>query len=206
MEASKCKAEEEETMFSRIIVRNLALSTVIAGISWLGSAAQSTSASNTQAGTAQSGKVSPADKLFMRKAARGGKAEVELGKLAQEKASSPEVKQFGQRMVTDHSQAANQLKQVAEQKGVTLPDTLSAKDKATKARLEKLSGDQFDRAYMKDMVMDHTQDVREFKNEAKTGKDPDLKNFASQTAPTLEEHLKQAKSIAPKGSSQTASR
>jgi len=193
-------------MFSRIIVRNLALSTVIAGISWLGSAAQSTSASNTQAGTAQSGKVSPADKLFMRKAARGGKAEVELGKLAQEKASSPEVKQFGQRMVTDHSQAANQLKQVAEQKGVTLPDTLSAKDKATKARLEKLSGDQFDRAYMKDMVMDHTQDVREFKNEAKTGKDPDLKNFASQTAPTLEEHLKQAKSIAPKGSSQTASR
>jgi len=193
-------------MFSRIIVRNLALSTVIAGISWLGSAAQSTSASNTQAGTAQSGKVSPADKLFMRKAARGGKAEVELGKLAQEKASSPEVKQFGQRMVTDHSQAANQLKQVAEQKGVTLPDTLSAKDKATKARLEKLSGDQFDRAYMKDMVMDHTLDVREFKNEAKTGKDPDLKNFASQTAPTLEEHLKQAKSIAPKGSSQTASR
>ncbi|PYV84309.1 MAG: DUF4142 domain-containing protein [Acidobacteria bacterium] len=172
----------------------------------LGSAAQSTSASNTQAGTAQSGKVSPADKLFMRKAARGGKAEVELGKLAQEKASSPEVKQFGQRMVTDHSQAANQLKQVAEQKGVTLPDTLSAKDKATKARLEKLSGDQFDRAYMKDMVMDHTLDVREFKNEAKTGKDPDLKNFASQTAPTLEEHLKQAKSIAPKGSSQTASR
>jgi len=193
-------------MFSRIIVRNLTLSTVIAGISWLGSAAQSTSASNTQAGTAQSGKVSPADKLFMRKAARGGKAEVELGKLAQEKASSPEVKQFGQRMVTDHSQAANQLKQVAEQKGVTLPDTLSAKDKATKARLEKLSGDQFDRAYMKDMVMDHTLDVREFKNEAKTGKDPDLKNFASQTAPTLEEHLKQAKSIAPKGSSQTASR
>ena len=109
-------------------------------------------------------------------------------------------------MVTDHSQAANQLKQVAEQKGVTLPDTLSAKDKATKARLEKLSGDQFDRAYMKDMVMDHTLDVREFKNEAKTGKDPDLKNFASQTAPTLEEHLKQAKSIAPKGSSQTTSR
>lgn len=144
----------------------------------------------------------------MRKAAQGGKAEVELGKLAQEKAPSPEVKPFGQRMATDHSQAADQLKQVAEQKGVTLPDTLSAKDKATKARLEKLSGDQFDRAYMKDkdMVMDHTQDVREFKNEAKTGKDPDLKNFASQTAPTLEEHLKQAKSIAPKGSSQTASR
>jgi len=193
-------------MDSKTIIRNLALSAVIAGISWLGSAAQSTSASTTQAGATQSGRVSPADKLFMRKAAEGGKAEVEFGKLAQEKASSPEVKQFGQRMVTDHTQAAHQLKQVAEQKGVTLPDTLSAKDKATKARLEKLSGDQFDRAYMKDMVVDHTQDVREFKNEAKTGKDPDVKNFASQTAPTLEEHLKQAKSIAPKGSSQTASR
>ena len=108
-------------MFSRIIVRNLALSTVIAGISWLGSAAQSTSASNTQAGTAQSGKVSPADKLFMRKAARGGKAEVELGKLAQEKASSPEVKQFGQRMVTDHSKANEKLQSVASSKGVDLP-------------------------------------------------------------------------------------
>ena len=184
-------------MFSRIIVRNLALSTVIAGISWLGSAAQSTSASNTQAGTAQSGKVSPADKLFMRKAARGGKAEVELGKLAQEKASSPEVKQFGQRMVTDHSQAANQLKQVAEQKGVTLPDTLSAKDKATKARLEKLSGDQFDRAYMKDMVQDHRKDVSEFERASKTAKDPAVKSFAEQTLPTLREHLKEAQKIAP---------
>lgn len=188
------------------IIRNLALAAVAAGMCCLGSVAQSTSASSTKAGTTQTGKVSVADRVFMRKAAEGGKAEVELGKLAEEKASSPEVKQFGQRMVTDHSQAADQLKQVAEQKGVTLPDTLSAKDKATKARLEKLSGEQFDRAYMKDMVIDHTQDVREFKNEAKTGKDPELKNFASQTAPTLEEHLKQAKSIAPKGTSEAVSK
>ena len=195
-------------MSPKKIIRHLALPVLFAGISWMGLAAQNASTSNPQNGAsaAQSGKLSPADKVFMRKAAQGGKAEIELGQLAQEKASSADVKQFGQRMVTDHTQTAEQLKQVAEQKGVELPETLSAKDRATKARLEKLSGSAFDRAYMKDMVTDHTEDVREFKTEARNGKDPDVKNFASQTAPTLEEHLKQAKSIAPKASSERASK
>lgn len=182
----------------RKIIRHLAVPAVVASLSCLGAA------QNTSTAGAATTHVSPSDRQFMIKAAEGGKAEVELGQLAQEKASSADVKQFGQRMVTDHSQANDQLKQVASQKGVNLPDKLSAKDRATKARLEKLSGDAFDRAYMKDMVMDHTEDVREFKVEAKNGKDPDLKNFASQTTPTLEDHLKQAKSIAPKASSQTA--
>ena len=100
--------------------------------------------------------------------------------------------------MNDHSKANDQLKEVAQKEGVTLPTKLDAKDAATKARLEKLSGEAFDRAYMKDMVADHTKDVREFKNEANNGKDPDVKNFAAQTAPTLEDHLKEAKNIAPK--------
>jgi putative membrane protein len=79
-----------------------------------------------------------------------------------------------------------------------LPSDLDAKDKALKERLSKLSGEQFDRAYMKNMVRDHTKDVAEFRKESKSAKDNDLKNFASQTLPTLEDHLKQAKSIAPK--------
>jgi len=101
-------------------------------------------------------------------------------------------------MVDDHSKANDQLKQLASSKGIEVPTDLSAKDKATKERLSKLSGEQFDKAYMKDMVKDHTQDVSEFKKESTSAKDPDVKNFASQTLPTLEDHLKQARSIAPK--------
>jgi putative membrane protein len=158
--------------------------------------------SSTSSGTS-SAKLAPADRQFVKKAAEGGLAEVELGKLASEKADSPDVKQFGQRMVDDHSKANDQLKQVASEKGITIPDKLSAKDAATKARLEKLSGKAFDRAYMRDMVTDHTKDVSEFRMESKNAKDPDVKNFASQTLPTLKDHLKEAKSIAPKAGVKT---
>jgi putative membrane protein len=141
----------------------------------------------------------------VKKAAVGGMAEVELGKLATEKASNDDVKKFGQRMVDDHSKANDQLKQLASQKGVTVPSDLEAKDKALKDRLSKLSGTEFDRAYMKNMVRDHNKDVAEFRKESKSAKDNDLKNFASQTLPTLEDHLKQAKSIAPKDDKQAMS-
>jgi putative membrane protein len=159
--------------------------------------------SNEKSGTSSS-KLAPSDRTFIKKAAEGGLAEVELGKLATEKAASPEVKQFGQRMVEDHSKANEQLKQVASEKGVAVPEKLSPKDAATKARLEKLSGKAFDRAYMHDMVVDHTKDVSEFRMEAKNAKDPDVKNFASQTLPVIEDHLKQAKSIAPKTGATTS--
>jgi putative membrane protein len=144
-----------------------------------------------------SGSLSAADKKFVREAAQGGMAEVELGKLATEKGSSEEVKKFGQRMVDDHSKAGDQLKQIASSKGIQVPDKLSAKDQATKDRLSKLSGDQFDQSYMSDMVKDHMQDVADFKHESNSGKDPDVKNFAATTLPTLQDHLRQAKEIAP---------
>lgn len=152
-------------------------------------------------GTAMSSKHSAgttvSDKTFVKKAAEGGLAEVELGQLATQKASSEEVKKFGQRMVDDHSKANDQLKQVAEQEHIKLPTETSAKDKATKARLEKLSGEQFDRAYMRDMLKDHRADVAEFAHEAKMGKDPAVKSFAESTLPTLRDHLKEAEKIAP---------
>jgi putative membrane protein len=107
------------------------------------------------------------------------------------------VKKFGQRMVDDHSKANDQLKQVAAQEHIDLPTEPNAKDKATKARLEKLSGEQFDRAYMRDMVKDHRTDVAEFAHEAKMGKDPAVKSFAESTLPTLRDHLKEAEKIAP---------
>jgi putative membrane protein len=137
------------------------------------------------------------DKKFIREAAEGGLAEVELGKLATEKASNPEVKNFAQRMVQDHSKANEELKEVASKEGVTLPDHLNAKDKALKERLSKLNGPAFDRAYMENMVKDHKKDVAEFNRESTNGKDNDVKQFAGKTLPTLKEHLKQAESIEP---------
>ncbi len=135
------------------------------------------------------------DTAFVKQAAEGGLAEVQLGQLATQKAASDDVKKFGQRMVDDHTKANQQLQQVASQKGIQLPSELSAKDKATKARLEKLSGPAFDKAYMADMVRDHTKDVSEFRKEANSGSDADVKSFASATLPTLESHLNDAKQV-----------
>ena len=192
-----------------IVVRRVTLPVVLAAFSSLGmvaGAAAQTSNDTMASGNSasSSGKLAPADRQFIKKAAEGGLAEVQLGQLATEKADSQDVKQFGQRMVDDHTKANDQLKQVASQKGVTVPDKLSPKDAATKARLEKLSGKAFDRAYMRDMEMDHTKDVSEFRLESKNAKDPDVKNFASQTLPTLQDHLKEAKSIAPKTGAKTS--
>jgi putative membrane protein len=137
-----------------------------------------------------------ADAKFLKEAADGGMAEVELGQLASEKASSSDVKQFGQRMVEDHGKANDELKQLATEKHVDLPAEPSAKHKATKARLEKLSGDQFDKAYMADMLKDHKKDVAAFEKESRSAKDPDIKSFATKTLPTLQAHMKQAQSLA----------
>jgi putative membrane protein len=165
-----------------------------------GSKKSSGSMSATQQGTASdksaSGTVPAADKAFMTKAAEGGLAEVQLGQLAADKASSNDVKDFGKQMSDDHGKANDQLKSIAAQKGVTLPSDLNAKDKAEKDRLSKLSGEQFDKAYMQAMVKDHMKDVSEFKRESTTAKDTDVKNFASQTLPTLESHLEKAKTVA----------
>ena len=138
--------------------------------------------------------LSSADKSFMQKAAQGGMAEVQLGQLATQKASSDQVKQFGQRMVGDHTKANDQLKQIASSKGATLPTELSSNDKREMDRLSKLSGAKFDKAYMDLMVSDHKKDVSEFKSEASKAHDPDVKDFASSTLPTLEEHLQLAQS------------
>ncbi len=135
-----------------------------------------------------------ADTNFIQKAAQGGQAEVELGRLAAERASSPAVKQFGQKMVDDHGRANDELKSIAENKGVTLPTTLDAKDQRTKDELSKLSGAEFDRAYMEDMVKDHKADISEFRRESERGTDPEVKAFAAKTLPVLEQHLKLAES------------
>jgi putative membrane protein len=133
------------------------------------------------------------DQKFAKEAAQGGMAEVKLGQLAQEKASSDAVKNFGKRMVDDHSKAGDKLKDAASKENITLPTDIAAKDQATYDRLAKLSGAAFDKAYMKDMVADHEKDVAAFQKEANSGKNDSLKSFASETLPTLQDHLKEAK-------------
>lgn len=159
--------------------------------------AQNSQSSDTSTSSKSSAGTSSADMRFMKKAASGGMAEVELGHLAEQKASNPDVKRFGTRMVSDHSRANEELKAIAEAQHVQLPQQLDSKDQATKDRLEKLSGEQFDRAYMQDMVKDHKTDVAEFKRESQSAKNPQVKSFASDTLPVLESHLRQAESIAP---------
>jgi putative membrane protein len=139
--------------------------------------------------------MKPAERKFVMDAAEGGMAEVELGKLAKDKGSSEGVKQFGQRMVDDHGKANDELKKIASSKSITLPDAPAAKHKATMDRLSKLSGADFDRAYIKEMVKDHEQDVKEFQHESQSGSDSDIKEFAAKTLPTLQDHLKQIKEL-----------
>jgi putative membrane protein len=139
-----------------------------------------------------------ADRRFMADAAAGGLAEVELGRLATDKGTRSEVKDFGKMMVDDHSKANEELKSLAEKEKVTLPAALKPADKALEARLRKLSGAAFDDAYMRAMVNDHVKDVAAFERESKSGGDADLKEWAGKTLPTLKHHLEKAKEAAPK--------
>jgi len=135
---------------------------------------------------------------FAMEAARGGMAEVQMGQLAADKATDPDVKTFAQRMVTDHTKANDELQQLASTKGWTLPTAMDAKQRATKARLDKSTGAAFDRAYMNAMVADHNADVAAFRAYSKSGSDTELRTWAGNTLPTLEEHQKMAKETASK--------
>lgn len=138
------------------------------------------------------------DKAFVRKAMEGGMAEVQLGQLAAQKGNSEDVKQFGQKMVDDHTKLNDQMKQVAQQLNVPAPTSLSSKDKATMKKLQALNGDAFDKAYIKDMVADHKKDESEFKEEVQHASNPALQQAASQGAQVIGEHLQMIEQIAQK--------
>jgi putative membrane protein len=139
--------------------------------------------------------MSSQDRNFLMDAAMGGMMEVELGQLAVQKGASEAVKQFGQRMVDDHSKANTELTSLATSKGVTLPTELDAKHKDQVTKMSGRTGAEFDREYGKLMVSDHSKDVSEFEKESTKGADPDLKAFASRTLPTLQEHLQLARAL-----------
>ena len=162
--------------------------------------AQSPSTSTASATTtgATGGTVSmmaPADKEFVSKAGMAGMAEVQMGNLALQKASSADAKAFAQRMVTDHSKAAEELSQLATAKGVALPTELESEHKSALDHLSSLSGNAFDKAYMDHMVQDHEKAVADFQNASTTALDADLKGWAAKTLPTLQQHLQLAQTV-----------
>lgn len=131
---------------------------------------------------------------FMKKSAQGGMAEVEMGKLAVQKATDPEVKKFGQMMVDDHGKANTELKSLAGNKSVTLPADLGS-HQGHFDKLKILAGADFDKAYVSAMVDAHETDVEAFQSQADKSSDPDVKAFAAKTLPVLKKHLESIKTI-----------
>jgi putative membrane protein len=170
----------------------------------VGSLAQSTPGSSTQSGASKSqqggmssgsAKLAGDERKFLEKAAMDGVAEVEMGRVAASKASDAQVKQFAQRMVTDHSKANDELKQLASNKGVQVPTSVDKKHQKEMDDLSKKDASKFDREYMEHMVKEHRKDVSEFEKQSRSAKDADVKAFASKTLPTLKEHLQMAQQI-----------
>ncbi len=185
MAALACKKDETYTSDTSSTTSTTDTSTTTSTYDTTGSTATATNASATA--------MDPADSDFMMKAAQGGLAEVDMGYMASSKATNADVKKFGDRMVTDHSKANDELKQLAATKGVTLPTTVSDDEKKDMDAMSAKSGKDFDKGYIDDMVQDHEKDVAEFEKASKEAKDADLKAWAAKTLPTLQKHLEMAK-------------
>ncbi len=154
----------------------------------------SNGSSSTSSSTASNSSSNP-DQQFVSDAAKGNRAEVELGKMIASKTSDPAVKRFAQMMVDDHTKALNQLQQVASQKNINLPDGIPDDAKDLQTKLSSESGKQLDKDYMDGMVQDHQKDVQEFKDASQNLHDTDVKQWATKTLPTLQQHLQRAKQV-----------
>ena len=135
-------------------------------------------------------KLSTADKNFIVAAAQGGMIEVKLGELAAQKGMRKDVRAFGQMMVKDHTAINSDLKALAAQKGVTLPDSLDAKHQGMVDKMEALTGSEFDAAYIAVMITEHNEDAWEFKAESAATQDADIKSFVDKSIPVVDDHLK----------------
>jgi len=139
--------------------------------------------------------LSAQDKTFIRQAAIGGLAEIHEGQMAVSMAQSADVKQFGQKMIDDHTANNNELMALAQQKGITPPAALDSRHKTEAATLQKQSGAAFDRTYLKDQIAGHKQMEAVMQKEIRSGSDPDLKAFAQKTLPVVQEHLQMAQQL-----------
>jgi putative membrane protein len=136
------------------------------------------------------------DAGFIEQVAQDGKAEVDLAQLAQQKAQSSDVKALAQRLATDHTKSNQQLMQIAQKEGVQPPTSASKDGSKARSELEKLNGQAFDQAFVKEVVQDHQKDIQFFQRQQNSLQDPQLKSFAQQTLPVLQEHLQMAQQLA----------
>jgi putative membrane protein len=148
--------------------------------------------------TTRAAAAESAEELFVTKAAIGGMAEVEIGKLAVDKASSPDVKKFAAQMVSDHTKANEELEKIATGKSLKVPTAPEAEHKAKLEELSKKTGREFDKAYVQAQVSGHEKMQQLLEHEAKDGKDADLRTFAEKTLPTVAQHYQMAKQLEAK--------
>ncbi len=179
------------------LTQTLKLITAIAVASGL---ANSTMAAEHSAG-ATSGSLSKKEVKFVNDVAEGGLMEVRMGEIGQQKGQSSDVKALAQKLVTDHTKANDELKQLLSGKGVTVPSRLASKQEKM---LEKLSSaSDFDKQFKDMAVKDHKKDIKEFERALKNTDDADLKAWINKTLPTLQEHLRMAEQL---GVTRTTSR
>lgn len=146
------------------------------------------------------------DTSFYRNLAEGGMAEVDLGKLAEQKSTDSKVKDFAQMMVKDHSAANEKLESLASSKHIPLPKTLDASHEATKTKLEGMSGANFDKSYVESQLKAHEKTVNLLEKEISSGQDADAKAFAQSVLPTIKEHLQAVRTLASEQGVRSASR
>jgi putative membrane protein len=181
-------------MKASTIKRPSVLATLALGLGLLAIAQYTLVSARSADASENRGQLSAADYKFATAVAHGGALEVTLGNLAQ-KSTTQAVKQFGQRMVDDHGKAGKQLTDLAAQKGVTLPVGISDEQQKEVDRLGLLTGFEFDRAYIAFMFRAHRADLKEFKHAAQEVQDADLKAFAANMVPAVQEHLSMAESL-----------
>jgi putative membrane protein len=141
-------------------------------------------------GLSQAADLSKSDLKYMTGSAQGLMSELKLGAMAEQRASDEGVRKFGKQMVTDHGKDLQELQQLAKQKQVKLPESLNADQSREAGKLEKLSGKDFDREYVKYEVKDHKDDIKEQKETLKKTHDPELKQFAGKELDTVTGHKK----------------
>jgi putative membrane protein len=153
------------------------------------------------------GAVSKSDLNMMRDMAHSNIAEIETGKLAQSKSQNADVKKFAQQMIDDHTKAQAELQKVAESKGVQLPSEPDKKHQAMAKKMQGMSGEEFDRMYMKQGgVNDHQKTLKLLQKTQKDAKDSELKALAAKMTPTVEQHLQMAKQHADAGKGSSTSK
>jgi putative membrane protein len=135
------------------------------------------------------------DERFLKNAAQGGMSETQLGELGKSKATKQSVKEFAAMMTVDHSKANQELKSLASQKGVELPGDIEIGQKMAREKLDRLSGAEFDKEFVQQMIKDHKKTIDLFEDASKDAKDSDVKSFADKTLPTLRGHLQQAEAL-----------